>query len=278
MRRLTFFLAAVLLVLVAEKAPCHEITFSIDPNDRNSLGFNEMRVEEADPLSIRRGRFLSVDSHAGKPTEPQTWNRYAYARNNPMRLVDPDGRADQDFKRILTQRIDVIYSNADGKINSKGQTLRQVTEQGIDNSRRFFVAAGIILQVNRFEGTINTQAFGNINGPVKTNVGQVELSSFVKSQPAGTLTVLASGDLGVDGKTVGVGGPTMIGVNSNDQTFNDEIAHALGNLTVIKDPFGMANTIADLRLDLQEISVERGWGLGQWYQDVFRETVDQLQK
>jgi hypothetical protein len=68
-RRATFFLAAVLLVLVAEKAPCRELTFSIDPNDRNSLGFNETRVEEADLLSIRRGRFLSVDP--GKDWDPQ---------------------------------------------------------------------------------------------------------------------------------------------------------------------------------------------------------------
>ena len=24
--------------------------------------------------------------------DPQRWNRYAYARNNPLKYVDPDGR------------------------------------------------------------------------------------------------------------------------------------------------------------------------------------------
>jgi hypothetical protein len=93
-RRLTFFLAAVLLVLVAEKAPCHEITFSIDPNNRNSLGFNEMRVEEAAPLSIRRGRFLSVDPawESADLGKPQSWNRYSYVLSNPINMTDPDGR------------------------------------------------------------------------------------------------------------------------------------------------------------------------------------------
>ncbi len=38
------------------------------------------------------GRFLSVDPAGGKPGRPQSWNRYAYALNNPQLLVDPDGR------------------------------------------------------------------------------------------------------------------------------------------------------------------------------------------
>jgi RHS repeat-associated protein len=38
------------------------------------------------------GRFLSVDPVRGAIREPQTWNRYAYATNNPVNSVDPDGR------------------------------------------------------------------------------------------------------------------------------------------------------------------------------------------
>jgi len=38
------------------------------------------------------GRFVSVDPVAGNTGDPQTWNRYAYARNNPLRFIDPDGR------------------------------------------------------------------------------------------------------------------------------------------------------------------------------------------
>ena len=40
------------------------------------------------------GRFLSVDpGHAdGTLTDPQSWNGYAYARNNPLLFVDPNGR------------------------------------------------------------------------------------------------------------------------------------------------------------------------------------------
>lgn len=39
------------------------------------------------------GRFISPDAIVQKPSDPQTLNRYAYARNNPVILVDPSGRA-----------------------------------------------------------------------------------------------------------------------------------------------------------------------------------------
>jgi len=39
------------------------------------------------------GRFLSVDpSPKLRLQQPQSWNRYAYTLNNPLKYVDPDGR------------------------------------------------------------------------------------------------------------------------------------------------------------------------------------------
>lgn len=51
-------------------------------------------------LSSNMGRFTSVDPKATseRPVDPQSWNRYAYTRNNPVIYTDPDG---QDFQKVF---------------------------------------------------------------------------------------------------------------------------------------------------------------------------------
>ncbi|MGD0892980.1 MAG: RHS repeat-associated core domain-containing protein [Terracidiphilus sp.] len=54
------------------------------------------------------GRFLSPDPSgllAQHPEDPQSWNLYAYARNNPLILIDPNG-------------LDCVYVNSGDKTSS----------------------------------------------------------------------------------------------------------------------------------------------------------------
>lgn len=61
-------------------------------------------------------RFLAMDpSGFSELDRPQTWNRYAYATNNPLRYVDPDGRYHGDFrteqqKQIAKESSEKIFS------------------------------------------------------------------------------------------------------------------------------------------------------------------------
>jgi len=48
-----------------------------------------MHARYYDPYA---GRFLSVDPVCGLVDRPQSWNRYAYALNNPLMYTDPTGR------------------------------------------------------------------------------------------------------------------------------------------------------------------------------------------
>ena len=58
--------------------------------------------------SSTQGRFTSPDplSASGEQIVPQSWNRYSYVLNNPLKLVDPDGEMwvyhylDKEQKRI----------------------------------------------------------------------------------------------------------------------------------------------------------------------------------
>lgn len=88
--------------------------------------------------------------------------------------------------------------------------------------------------------------------------------------------MLVSGDLsGITGMTKGVGGPTVIGTGSDKMVFNDDISHALDNVTAVNVPL-VSNALADVRLDVQETVVEHGWGMSQWYKDTFRDTLDKI--
>lgn len=39
-----------------------------------------------------QGRFSSADPGPYMAADPQTWNRYSYSRNNPLKYIDPTGK------------------------------------------------------------------------------------------------------------------------------------------------------------------------------------------
>jgi len=80
----------------------HERDYDLSqPTNDNYLDYMHARYYDS-----RRGRFLSVDPVLGKPQQPQSWNRYAYVLNNPLRYTDPDGREhgqEPGFTKPLSQ-------------------------------------------------------------------------------------------------------------------------------------------------------------------------------
>lgn len=59
-----------------------------------STGFYNYDARHYDP---KASRFISPDSLLPDPYDPQQLNRYAYARNNPLKYVDPSGHANSDY-------------------------------------------------------------------------------------------------------------------------------------------------------------------------------------
>ncbi|REJ85555.1 MAG: hypothetical protein DWQ36_02830 [Acidobacteria bacterium] len=73
----------------------HALRFANHERDTNAP---DDATDDADYMHARyyipeRGRFMSVDPiNSADPMVPQSWNKYAYALNNPVSFHDPDGR------------------------------------------------------------------------------------------------------------------------------------------------------------------------------------------
>lgn len=61
-------------------------------------GLIHMGARVYDPVA---GRFLSTDPQEVNPSDLHSFNRYAYANNNPYRFVDPDGNTPLDAAFLI---------------------------------------------------------------------------------------------------------------------------------------------------------------------------------
>lgn len=108
-----------------------------------------------------QGRFTSPDPllSSGTVEDPQSWNRYAYVLNNPLKLIDPDGlyvfdssvSGDQRKKfnealaraRTNLQQIAKTYG-ADSKEYKKAErALNAYGAEGVKNGVTIFAAQNL---------------------------------------------------------------------------------------------------------------------------------------
>lgn len=87
------------------------------------LGIQNFGARWYDP---RIGRFLAIDPAGFDPQNPQSFNRYAYANNNPYRYVDPNGESPLDVGFFIADTVSfglALYSGNPQAIASAGVDL-----------------------------------------------------------------------------------------------------------------------------------------------------------
>ena len=100
------------------------LKFTGHERDFNGVGQEDdldyMHARFCDP---RLGRFLSVDpARSGHPEDPQSWNRYTYARNASLNLVDPNGETvESALETIREHRTEI--AEASRSVNGKVSEL-----------------------------------------------------------------------------------------------------------------------------------------------------------
>ncbi len=89
---------------------------------QTTLGYTGQRRDRTGPLYYHAryydpalGRFASADSLVPDPADPQALNRYAYARNNPLRYTDPAGHWFWNIVAAATQAVAQDFASADSR-------------------------------------------------------------------------------------------------------------------------------------------------------------------
>jgi RHS repeat-associated protein len=82
------------------------------------------------------GRFLSLDSVRGKATQPQSWNRYVYGFDNPIKNVDPDGHVAIEAAVVVGAAVLLAAATATVVHALRMQTDPQYHQRVVDGAQR----------------------------------------------------------------------------------------------------------------------------------------------
>jgi len=134
------------------------------------------------------GRFIQPDDRIPDLSNPQSYNRYSYVLNNPLRYTDPDGKAPSDWANTMQPGIDTYYggyianSSHTSTMGLFGAMMGQSVANGYNDMLRF----GTGMEKGTLEGY--TQDLGRGSGIVLTVAGPLSKigGAAPKEAPAAT--------------------------------------------------------------------------------------------
>jgi RHS repeat-associated protein len=96
------------------------------------------------------GRFMSIDPADVKDDDIHSFNRYAFANNNPYRFTDPDGRQSEDIPQTFAQK----YLRGDPQgvqlqkaVDESGAQMGAALKSATKEAAPFFIPVGSVTNV-----------------------------------------------------------------------------------------------------------------------------------
>jgi RHS repeat-associated protein len=170
------------------------------------------------------GRFMSPDPLLASATleNPQSWNRYSYALNNPLRLTDPEGlyaspayNCDKDHSSCLNDEQRRILENSKVQVGDKtlsGQALWDAIggQKGGEAMQNAFVnvtdrlasvsfgdGSNALSQVSSISGFAPDRVFANVSSSLLTNIQGSSDFTTVNAGLHGDYSAISFKDTGV---------------------------------------------------------------------------------
>jgi RHS repeat-associated protein len=123
-------------------------------------GLVYMGARHYDPLI---GRFLSIDPSGFGESNPHSFNRYAYANNNPMKFTDPDGR----FAQAIAVGGAILVGGAIVYVTTTNEQRQEIADGFRALSRQF----SNLLNATADNGN-SSSGDGNSNSGADNSVGK----------------------------------------------------------------------------------------------------------
>ena len=184
----------------------------------NRYRFVERETDEATGLTYMHaryynpdlGRFLTVDPVGGRVEDSQSWQRYAYVRNNPINLVDPTG--------AYVGMDDAAFSLAGAVVGLGAQGITDLISGEVSGWEDYTAAAvggAVGGETLLYTGPIGAGAAGGLS----TNLTKQALKNLSGKQ-AGFDALSAATDTGVGAATGLLPGLRIQGVSAGRGSMN----------------------------------------------------------
>ena len=123
-------------------------------DNETGLDFFETRY-----YASTQGRFTSPDplQASAKRRNPQTWNRYTYGLNNPLRYIDPEGEEPEDvYLRTKIKTTEITVQERGG-----GQIVREAKITVTESQTEYVGENGTVIQTDPIQTSATAVDTGN---------------------------------------------------------------------------------------------------------------------